>query len=97
MRQVIVEYKLKKDRVAEHEALIAAVFEELAKKRPDGIKYGAFKQSDGVSYVHIAFVSARENPLDAIAAFKAFTARIADRCEEPPKPAELTQLAAYGF
>jgi hypothetical protein len=97
MRQVIVQYKLKKDRVKEHDALIAAVFEELAKKKPDGIKYGAFKQADGVSYVHIAFVEARENPLDAIAAFEAFTERIADRCAEPPKPTEIKQLAAYGF
>jgi hypothetical protein len=96
-RKVIVQYKLKEDRVGEHEALIRAVFDELAKTSPDGIRYGAFKQADGVSYVHVAFLAANDNPLNAIAAFKAFTARIGERCVEPPKTLELTQLAAYGF
>jgi hypothetical protein len=97
MRQVIVQYKLKKDRVEEHEALIRAVFDELAKTAPEGIRYGAFKQADGVSYVHVAFVEAKKNPLDAIAAFTAFTERIGERCAEPPAVRELVQLGAYGF
>ncbi|HEY2516290.1 MAG TPA: hypothetical protein VGI39_35710 [Polyangiaceae bacterium] len=97
MRQVIVQYKLKRDRVEEHEALIRAVFAELAQTAPEGIEYGAFKQPDGVSYVHVAFISAKKNPLDAIAAFKAFTARIGERCVEPPQAVEVTQIGAYGF
>jgi hypothetical protein len=97
MRQVIVQYKLKKDRVEEHEALIRGVFAELAKTAPAGIQYGAFKQPDGVSYVHVAFIAAEKNPLDAVAAFKAFTARIGDRCVEPPKAVEVTPIGTYGF
>jgi hypothetical protein len=96
-RKVIVQYKLKADRVEEHEALIRAVFDELARTAPDGIRYAAFKQADGVSYVHVAFVAAKDNPLNAIAAFKAFTARIGERCVEPPKTLEMTELAAYRF
>src|SRR5258708_1137433 len=46
-------------------------------------RYSAFKESDGVSFVHVAFVSAEKNPLDGIAAFKAFTAGIKERCEAP--------------
>jgi hypothetical protein len=57
---------------------VRAVFAELAEAAPDGIRYAAFKQPDGVSFVHIAFVDAKKNPLDAIKAFKAFTARIDD-------------------
>ena len=97
MRQVIVQYKLKKDRVEEHEALIRAVFAELVETAPGGIQYGAFKQPDGVSYVHVALIAAKTNPLDAIAAFKAFTARIGERCVEPPQAVELTPIGAYGF
>jgi hypothetical protein len=97
MRKVIVRYRLKKDRVAEHEALIHDVFAELAKTEPAGLRYAAFKQADGVSYVHVAFVDGKKNPLDAVAAFAAFTARIGERCVEPPEVQEMTQLGAYGL
>ncbi|HTB77065.1 MAG TPA: hypothetical protein VK762_27660 [Polyangiaceae bacterium] len=97
MRTVMVRYKVKKDRVAEHESLIRAVFEELAEAETTGIRYGAFKQPDGVSFVHVAFVEAKKNPLDAIAAFKAFTARIADRCEDPPVAVDLTAIGTHGL
>ena len=52
-RRVLVRYKVKPERVEEHEALIRAVFDELAAAAPPGISYGAFKQPDGVSFVHV--------------------------------------------
>jgi quinol monooxygenase YgiN len=97
MRRVMVQYRVKPDRIAEHESLIRAVFEELVKKAPGGIRYGAFKQADGVSFVHIAFVDAEGHPLDAIDAFKAFTERIKDRCEQVPATSVLSDVGAYGF
>lgn len=97
MRRVMVSYKVKAARVDEHEALVRAVFEELAKNGPQGIRYAAFKQDDGVSFVHVAFVSAKSNPLDAVAAFKAFTAKIGERCDEPPRTVTLTEIGAYSF
>jgi glycosyltransferase involved in cell wall biosynthesis len=93
----MVSYKVKPDRVEEHEALIRAVFDELAKAAPAGIRYGAFKQPDGVSFVHVAFISAEKNPLDAIAAFKTFTARIRERCDDPPVAVDLVEVGAFGF
>jgi len=97
MRQVIVQYKLKKERVEEHEALIRAVFAQLAEEAPVGIRYGAFKKPDGVSYVHVASISAKKNPLDGMAAFKAFTARVGERCVEPPEVIELEPVGAYAL
>jgi hypothetical protein len=97
MRRVIVSYKVKAERVEEHEALIRAVFDELAKEAPAGIRYGAFKQADGVSFVHVAFVSAETNPLDALGAFKAFTAKIRERCVEPPTVVDLTEVGVFGL
>jgi len=96
-RKVIVQYRVKPACVSEHETLIHAVFDELSAKAPTGIAYGAFKRADGVSFVHIAFVSADENPLEAIAAFKAFGARIRERCEVPPEVSELTEVGVFGF
>jgi hypothetical protein len=97
MRRVIVRYKVKPDRLAQHETLLRAVFAELAKVAPPGLRYGAFKQPDGVSFVHIAFVAVEKNPLDAIDAFRAFTANIGDRCDEPPAVVDLVEMGAYGL
>ncbi|HVW26733.1 MAG TPA: hypothetical protein VHC69_15300 [Polyangiaceae bacterium] len=96
-RNVLVRYRVKPERVAEHEALIARVFAELAEKRPEGIRYGAFKRADGVSFVHFALVTADANPLDQIAAFKAFGERIKERCDEPPEVVDLAAVGTYGF
>ena len=97
MRNVMVRYQVKPGRVAEHETLLRAVFDELAKTAPKGIRYGAFKQSDGVSFVHVGFIEAEPNPLDAIGAFKAFTAQIRERCDDPPSAVDLVGVGAYGF
>jgi len=93
----MVRYRVKLERVAEHEGYIRAVFEELARTAPAGIRYGAYKLPDGVSFVHIAFVAAEKNPLDAVAAFQTFLAGIRERCDEPPATVELTPLGAYGL
>lgn len=95
MRRVMVRYRVKPQRVEEHEGYVRAVFAELAQTAPAGIRYGAYKEADGVSFVHIAFVAAARNPLDAVAAFKAFLAGIRERCDEPPTTVELTELGAY--
>jgi len=96
-RKVVVQYKVKADRIEEHEALIRDVFSELARAAPDGIRYGAFKRADGVSFVHIAFVGAEKNPLDSLPAFQRFAERIKERCEVPPEVSELTEVGAFGF
>jgi len=97
MRRVMVRYRVKPERVEEHEALVRAVFAELQAKAPAGIRYAAFKQPDGVSFVHVAFVEADPNPLPALAAFRAFTEKIGERCDEPPVNTDLTTVGAFGF
>jgi hypothetical protein len=96
-RRVMVTYKVKPDRLDEHEGLIRDVFVELHRTVPPGIRYGAFKRADGVSFVHVAFVSVDKNPLDAVVAFKAFAERIKERCEEPPQVTELTEIGSFGL
>ncbi len=96
-RQVLVRYKVKADRVVEHEALIRAVFAELVEASPSGIRYGAFKREDGLSFVHVAFIAAETNPLNTMASFKAFGERIKDRCDEPPEVVELKEIGAFGL
>ena len=97
MRRVMVRYKVKPDRVAENEGYIAKVFEQLEREKPAGLHYASFKLADGVSFVHIVSMDEGRNPLAEIAAFKAFTAGIKDRCDEPPVAVDLTQVGAYRF
>jgi quinol monooxygenase YgiN len=96
MKTVMVRYRLKPESVAENEALIKQVFVQLAREKPEGMRYQVFKQDDGVSFVHVsAFDNPAGNPLTQLEAFKAFTAGIKDRCVEPPAAVELQQVGRY--
>ena len=95
----MVSYTLKADQVAENERLSKAVFEALREARPPGLRYATFRLADGVSFVHL--VSHEEadgaNALTALPAFKAFSAGVKDRCVEPPRRVELTEIGSHGF
>jgi hypothetical protein len=97
MRRVMVQYKVKADRAAENERYIQAVFAQLEREKPAGLRYASFKLDDGVGFVHIASVETAENPLAALAAFKEFTAQIKDRCDEPPVTTTLNEIGSYRF
>jgi hypothetical protein len=99
MKTIMVRYKVKADRAAENKSLVAKVFEQLQREKPTGLRYASFKLNEGVSFVHMASLETADgsNPLGDLAAFKAFTAQIKDRCEEPPLPAELTAVGSYRF
>ena len=91
----MVRYTVKADRAEENAAYIQRVFEELAQTQPDGLRYASFRQNDGVSFVHIAFIDTANNPLAETAAFKAFQAEIKDRCEELPVAVVLEEVGSY--
>lgn len=97
MRKVLVRYTVKADQADENVRYVRAVFEELERDRPAGLRYATFRLPDGVSFVHLASVESEDgsNPLLGVAAFKAFTAAIKDRCVEPPATAELEEIGAY--
>ena len=90
MRTTIVRYKVKPARLDEHVALVKAVFEELSRSRPAGLRYSAVRAADGVSFTHISAIEASNNPLSALASFQNFQRGIADRCNEPPTPVEVS-------
>jgi hypothetical protein len=95
MRQVMVRYRVKPDRVAENEELVRAVYEELGRVWPDGIAYATFKLEDGVSFVHLARTTADGNPLTELPAFRVFQEGIAERCDEQPVVMEVERIGAY--
>jgi hypothetical protein len=91
----MVRYKVKPDRAAENEALVRAVYEELAVTEPPGLRYATFRLDDGVTFVHLATVEGESNPLPEVAAFGRFQAGIRDRCEEPPVATEVVTIGSY--
>jgi hypothetical protein len=93
----MVRYKLKADCVAENERLAGAVYEELARVRPTGLRYATLKLGDGVSFVHIVSHDEPDgsNALTALASFKAFSAGVKERCEELPARVDLDVVGAY--
>jgi hypothetical protein len=93
----MVRYKVQPERAEENAELVRAVYAELAEKRPEGLHYATFRLPDGVSFLHVVIET--EGPgriLGEIAAFQAFSADIASRCDEPPAVTEITLVGSYG-
>ena len=97
MRRVMVRYRVKPERVEENEALVRAVYEELGRTRPAGLRYATVKLDDGVSFVHLASVETEDghNPLSDVAAFREFQREIGDRCDEAPVVTELSTIGSF--
>jgi hypothetical protein len=97
MRQVMVRYTVKPERAAENEELVRAVYEELHRTQPVGLRYATFQLDDGVSFVHLASIETEDgpNPLAAVNAFKRFQEEIEDRCNEAPVSTELREIGSF--
>ena len=99
MKRTMVRYTVKPDQVEENERRVKAVYEQLARDKPAGIRYATFKLPDGVTFVHVASVETADgaNPLFALDAFKQFSATVKERCVEPPVATELHEVGSYRF
>jgi hypothetical protein len=97
MNYVIVRYKVKPDRAAENVELVSAVYVELERAKPAGLRYATFQLDDGVSFVHVAVneTASERSPLSEVAAFREFQREIADRCEEQPRVSEVREVGSY--
>ena len=94
---VMVRYKVKPDRAAENEELVRAVYDELQRTEPAGLRYATFQLDDGVSFVHLASIETEDghNPLSDVTAFERFQENIGDRCDEPPVVTELREIGSF--
>ena len=95
MRSVMVRYTVKEGHAERNEELIRAVYRELDERAPGGLRYATFRLEDGLSFVHLAQVEGEENPLQQLTAFRAFTAGIGERTEEPPLTSALREIGSY--
>jgi hypothetical protein len=96
MKRVVVQYKVKPDQAGRNEELIHAVYDELERTQPDGIRYATLLLDDGVTFIHIA-----EEPdngpgaLPKLDSFQRFTDGIKDRCHLPPIVKEAHEIGSF--
>ncbi len=96
MGSSMVRYKVRPDRADENVSLVKAVYAQLAQEKPEGLHYATFRLPDGVSFMHLVVETDQPGRiLGEVAAFKAFSADIESRCEEPPVVTELTLVGSY--
>ena len=97
MKATVVRYQAKPDKAAENRQLIEAVFAELDEREPKGFTYKVFLLEDGVSFIHVVIEHDVDEPdsLQAVSAFQAFVAGIADRCDVPPAASGATIGGGY--
>ena len=97
MRQVMVRYRVKPERVAENEQLVRAVYDELKAVDPDRFQYATFRLDDGVTFVHLALTDTEDGraPLSDLEAFRRFQEDIEGRCQEGPVVTELSEIGSF--
>jgi hypothetical protein len=92
----MVRYTTKPDQADENARLIETVFETLRREAPPGLTYASYRLDDGISFVHVASVEdGNNNPLTQLAAFKAFTAGIRERCDAQPVTTVMHEVGRY--
>ena len=94
MRQVMVRYRVKPERVEENEELVRAVYDELRRTEPAGLRYATFKLDDGVSFVHLA-VTESAGGGTALSTLTEFQKNIEDRTDERPVVTALDQIGSF--
>jgi hypothetical protein len=99
MSTIMIRYQVKPDRARENEQLVRAVYDELARTAPDGLRYATFALDDGVSFVHVASVETEDghNPLREVKAFAEFQRDMAARFQAPAVVTDLREIGSFRF
>ncbi len=95
MRHTLVTYTVKSGREEENAALVRAVFEELAQRRPAGLRYTVFYLPDRREFIHLYTDEGGTIGVQGLETFKAFVAGAADRHEQPATVAQPGLIGDY--
>ncbi len=97
MNQHMVRYTVKPDQAVHNEELVRAVFAELNRVQPAGLRYAAYKLDDDVSFIHLIW-SDTENgrsPAPQLQTLREFHAGIRERCDEGPVRTKLSEIGSF--
>lgn len=95
MKWIMVRYRVKPGGVEENEELVRAVYEELTRRQPAGIRYATYRLDDGHSFIHLHESDDDSPAMGEFETFREFQRGIPERCEEPPVVVELTEIGSY--
>ena len=95
MRRTVISYKTRPDTAAVNEELLRSVFDELARVKPDNVRWTALVLEDGVTFIHTVEVEHGENPTPALDSFKRYSEAVLERCEQQPAVNEAREIGAY--
>ncbi|WP_341720288.1 hypothetical protein QQG74_11560 [Micromonospora sp. FIMYZ51] len=96
MATILIRYRVRPDRLAEHLTLLDAVYAELAKLGPPGFRYLTLRLDDGHSFIDVAMGPELPGPLAVLASFRSYRADLEERCEQRDV-AEFTVRGSYGM
>ena len=92
MRTTLVRYRTLNDKADDNQRAIEAVFDELARKVPPGLRYLALRAPEATFY-HLVMTEADALPLTDLDSFRAFRDGLRERLDEAPVS---TDLAVVG-
>jgi len=95
----MIRYRVHPERADENEQLVRAVYEQLRRERPAGIRYATFVAEDGVTFTHLFFSDSEEAAaaLPRLQAFRRFQAGVRERCAKPPVVTPLREVGSFGL
>lgn len=96
MNVFMVTAKIKPENSADCDEAARAMFAEIEKEGPKGVRYTSCKSPDGVTFVAmLELADGAENPLPAIAAFREFQENLKKWLSGPPVAENMTVVGSY--
>jgi hypothetical protein len=83
MSHTLVTYTVKPGREEENAALVRAMFEELARTRPEGFRYAVFYHPDARQFIHLYTDEGSTTGVQGLDSFPAFAAGGQEIHEQP--------------
>jgi quinol monooxygenase YgiN len=96
MKQVLINYIVKPERVDENATLIKQVFAQMREEQVKGVKYAAYKMGENV-FVHVAQFEneAAHQQFTSLESFKAFRKNMAERQIEKPVTNDIEEIGSF--
>lgn len=96
MKQVLINYIVKPEKVDENTTLIRQVFQQMKEVQLKGVKYSAYKMGENI-FVHVAQFEneAAHQQFTSLESFKAFRKNIEERQIEKPVTNNIEELGSF--
>lgn len=96
MKQVLINYIVKPEKVDENATLINQVFVEMRELKLKGVKYSAYKMSENV-FVHVAQFEneVAHQQFTSLESFRAFRKNMAERQIEKPVTNNIEEIGSF--